>query len=140
MKATLRNAALISLLSLGLASAAQASIPQKVREHFETASVPTQVREHMLTADGSVGTEDQRIQFTIGAVSEQGRNHMLTAAIPQQLRDHLLTASANVIGPSDGQYGIRNLQVSLPGQVVDHLLTASASPEANGYTGLIQQA
>ncbi|MBD2101001.1 hypothetical protein [Leptolyngbya sp. FACHB-261] len=125
MKSTLRNAALATLFTLGLASAAQAAIPEKIRERFETAAIPTQVRDHMLTAE-----------------------------IPQQLRDRLLTASAGVIGPSDSQYDVRNLQAAIPDkirerfetaaiptQVRDHLLTASASPEDNGYyTGLIQQA
>ncbi|MBD2103758.1 hypothetical protein [Leptolyngbya sp. FACHB-261] len=87
MKSSLKNAPLVALFTLGLASVAQA------------------------------------------------------ANIPAQSRNHMLTASASVIGPSDAQYGVRNLQAAVPGQVVDHILAASASPEANGYyTGLIQQA
>ncbi|MBD2105149.1 hypothetical protein, partial [Leptolyngbya sp. FACHB-261] len=94
MKSTLRNAALATLFTLGLASAAQAAIPEKIRERFETAAIPSQVRDHMLTAE----------------IPQQVRDHMLTAEIPQQLRDRLLTASAGVIGPSDSQYDVRNLQ------------------------------
>ncbi|MBD2104114.1 hypothetical protein [Leptolyngbya sp. FACHB-261] len=53
MKTTLRNAALATVFTLGLASAAQAGIPEKVRDHFETAAIPTQVWDHMLTASTS---------------------------------------------------------------------------------------